>query len=239
MAPLLLRLDRVSGHSFFPDLVPADGVVVDLGANKGLFSSTVRRKYGWRCHAVEPNAAVWDQIPSDDGLRKHNLAIGGTDGTRAFHVAPNSESSSLLAAAAAGSVATAQVEVSTLASFAARQRIGRIDLLKVDVEGAEIELFESLADREIEAMGQLCVEFHELAGLTDPAAMRALVARLRGLGFAVFKMSVTHHADVLFVNRRLPGASPLRLLLARAVTRNGAWAARVCRRLVRSRPGEA
>src|SRR5678815_4918144 len=90
------KFDRISGHSFLPGLMPADAVIVDLGANKGSFSSEVRRKYAWHCYAVEPNPAVWEAIEDDERLIKFNLAVTDVDGPVALRVNRNSECSSIL-----------------------------------------------------------------------------------------------------------------------------------------------
>lgn len=226
---LPLPLDRVSDHTFIPSLVPADGVVLDLGANKGTFSKTVRKRYGWRCYAVEPNPAVWREIESDEDLQTFNLAVSDRDGPVDLNLSGNTESSSLLPLSAEPSSMVVRVEAVTLPTFLQRQQIPRVDLLKVDIEGAEIRLFQSLPDQLLVQIGQIAVEFHELMGHTDVGEIRSLMRRMDDLGFAVFKMSFSHYADVLFVNRRLAGATRGRLLLVKLVSRN----ARVARRLLR------
>lgn len=232
MSDLLpLRLDRISGHTFIPGLLPRNAVVVDLGANRGAFSNAIRRKYGWTCYVVEPNPDLWQNIEEDEGLRKFNVAIGPTDGPVEFHLCANSECSSILPVPGEMTTATIEVQGVTLRTLMSRQGIPRIDLLKVDIEGAEIGLFQSLADEEIQRIGQIAVEFHELVGQIGMDELHALVRRMQSLGFAAFKMSFSHHADVLFVNRRTAGATPLRLWTVKAVNRNLRFLSRFLRRV--------
>src|SRR3954470_2435718 len=89
--PRSLKLARIAGHTFIPGLLPADAVVVDLGANRGTFSSELNRRYGWNCYAVEPNPEVFAQIPSGQGISKINAAVTDHDGPVTFYLQSNTE----------------------------------------------------------------------------------------------------------------------------------------------------
>ncbi len=41
-----------------------------------------------------------------------------------------------------------------------RAGVDRIDLLKIDIEGAEIGMFDDCTDEELSSIGQITVEFH-------------------------------------------------------------------------------
>ncbi|MEZ0265131.1 MAG: FkbM family methyltransferase, partial [Phycisphaerae bacterium] len=225
-----IRLDRVKEHTFLPALVPMDGVVVDLGANKGDFSHTVSRRYGWQCYAVEANPRMWEAIPAAERVVKINAAVLDKDGPVQFDVSDNPEASSLSSLNCDTAATRITVEGVRLRTLLDRHSIARVDLLKVDIEGAELALFDAMTDDEIASVGQICVEFHELTGQTPRDGMSALFRRVRRLGFVVYKMSVRHYGDVLFVNRLKCRVGPARSLAIRLISRNVCIGKRIWRR---------
>jgi FkbM family methyltransferase len=118
--------------------------VVDAGANIGAavaFFKTLRPDA--IVHAYEPDPHTFRKLERNvgdmPGVTLHRTAIGGEDGLATLHSSPNSWDSSLVVGAGGG------VEVACRQLQTARREAGleRIDLLKLDVEGAE---FDVLAD---------------------------------------------------------------------------------------------
>ena len=88
----------------------------------------------------------------------------------------------------------------TLENFIKQQQIGVIDFLKVDVEGAEIEIFDSLKDETLLSMKQIAVEFHDFCkGLDIKDSIIKLKKRFKKLGF--LRISFKNNYDVLFLNK--------------------------------------
>lgn len=225
-----LRLERIRGHSFIPALLPRDSVVLDLGANLGDFSRTIRRQFGWRCFAVEASRSVFEKIEPDQGLQKLNVAIADRDGPVTLFLCQNSEESSIVGPSGDWSGATVQVEGMTLSTLMARTQIDRIDLLKVDIEGAEVSFFNALSDAQLTAIRQITAEFHDFNGRIARADVKRIVARLARLGFECIRMSATSNGDLLFVNRHLAGVSRLQMWRLKAFDRNVIFARRLWNR---------
>jgi FkbM family methyltransferase len=150
--------------------------ILDLGANIGASVLWFRRRYpDAEIHAVEPDARSLEKLRRNvadlPAVTVHAVALAGEDGTRAFYEAERGWSSSLLAEAAWGGHAET---VTTLTLDAlVRDRVGRdrVDLLKLDVEGAEWEVFPRL--RLAELADVVAGELH--AGLLgDESAERAV-----------------------------------------------------------------
>lgn len=231
-----LRLERIRGHSFIPALLPGDCVVVDLGANQGDFSRSIRREFGWRCFAVEASPSVFEKIEADQGLQKFNVAITDRDGPVRLFLSQNSEESSIIGSGGEFAAGMVVVEGVTLSTFMARAGIARIDLLKIDIEGAEVGLFDTLTDAQLEAIRQISAEFHDFNGRISRADVKRIIARLAQLGFEYLKMSATTNGDLLFVNRRLADVSWVRWWGLKAVDRNIIFVRRLWER-VRARTG--
>jgi FkbM family methyltransferase len=229
-------MDRVNGHTFFSRFVRRDSVVIDLGANLGGFSREMGSKYGCVCYAVEPNPECYAMLETLPSVRPFNMAIAGRDGAMRFYVAANSEASSMTRT----SDTDREIEVSAirLDAFARRERLGRIDLLKVDVEGAEVELLDSLSDAFLSSIVQIAMEFHDFCGLVDKRDVARLEQRLEALGFLSINFSRESHGheDHLFVNTRLCNVGRVEFLLAKYLVRNLRGAARIAARRLGRRP---
>jgi len=164
-------------------VMPRTGWVVDLGANRGLFSV-------WAALAGAQTVAVEAQqgfAPEIRRLAAYNRVVDRV------HVEIALAGGTVRAGATAGVVADDQRWAAT--SHGAPQRpagvsvpqlmsayqIGKIGLLKVDIEGGEFAVFSGDEDlRWLDLVDQVVLEVHGDFG--DAAA---LVGRLRRQGFAV------------------------------------------------------
>ena len=194
-------LVTVCGHTLYePDVQPG-GVVVDLGAHRSAFSIAMATDYGCRCHAVEASPDVYACKPATDGVTTYHYAVGSANGTRTLHIARDPEASSILEVpgeSPARRVAVPGIDLATLAD-----RIGAvgIDLLKIDIEGAEIEVLSAAPDRLLQSITQITVEFHEFTGVVRRADIVRLRRRLSRLGFDCFRFPRRQYTDTLFLNR--------------------------------------
>ena len=84
---------------------------------------------------------------------------------------------------------------------------GDIEVLKLDIEGAELAVIDSLSDDLICRIGQITVEFHDFLGYYSTDEVVARVDRMVALGFReLFWSEVRNTGDVLLVNKRHLGA---------------------------------
>jgi FkbM family methyltransferase len=131
-----------------------EGVVIDVGANLGLFSLVVRERFpDRRIIAFEPVASTFAALTANaarnsaTNMECHPLAVSDRDGTARFVVLENARANSSLETSAPSQGGdTIEVECITLDRFVSQAGIGRIALLKVDVEGFEISVFRGAAD---------------------------------------------------------------------------------------------
>lgn len=75
---------------------------------------------------------------------------------------------------------TFQCQVRTLSDVLAEAKLDAIDLLKIDVEKAELEVIRGIADRDWARIRQVVIEVHDRDG-----RLAALTAQLTGLGYQV------------------------------------------------------
>ena len=82
----------------------------------------------------------------------------------------------------------------------------KIDLIKMDIEGAEIEAIASLDDYIIKRVGQWTIEFHDSLGLSDLSSAVGCISQIADLGFyELFWSKGRNSADVLLVSKERLG----------------------------------
>lgn len=161
--------------------LPADAVVVDVGANIGDFTLQVARRCpAGRVFAVEPVGEHVRMIAAQ--LRLNGIgnvicvqrALGASDREtviRLYGIGSN----------AAGSEGkTEKVRLCTLPQLMREQGIEQIDLLKLDCEGAEWDILPG-AEEVFPRIRQICMEFHCERGWTP----ERLAGWLRERGYHV------------------------------------------------------
>ena len=208
----------------------AGSIVVDLGANLGRFSHGMIARFGCRCYAVEANPSLCERIEFHPRLEIINAAVAGQAGTVSLHLSHNSEASSLFKSAMAGQAGMIEVNALTLQDVLRRIDASRVDLLKIDIEGAEISVLESCPDAVLQAIPQITVEFHDFLGITPRPVVEQVVRRMERCGFAWISMWRNAYGDTLFINRRLTSVGVVQRLWMRHVVRNWRGLARVARR---------
>ena len=224
-----MKLATIRGHTFLVDPLGANAVVVDLGAHKGEFSRELNRRYGCQCHMVEALPDLHAQLIEANGLRKCHGAMTGTDGPVTLFVSENPEANSIINGMADNKAIT--VDGMTLDTFMAKAGLNKVDLLKVDIEGAEIGLLESASERALAGISQISVEFHDFfPGCVDPARVEGVKSRLRRIGFLDLVFSHRVNTDVLFINSSQLDISRLELLHLKYVTKYLRGLARMIRR---------
>jgi FkbM family methyltransferase len=131
---------RVCNHSFLPQLIDSNAIVVDLGAFDGDFAQVIIEQFHCRVFSAEPVREIFDRIPPDPLLKVLPVAVGGKDQSITMNVF-TSRCASILGTISPGEAAEGrQVEMITLSEFCRRAEVGHINLLKFDIEGAEIQL---------------------------------------------------------------------------------------------------
>jgi FkbM family methyltransferase len=143
----VLRELFVAGEYRLPEFSP--DVIVDLGSNVGLSVLYFREMYpAARIVAVEANPRVFARLHANvgnlPGVTLVHAAVGDREGTVTFHSGPESWGGSVHAHDAGGRPVTQQlVPALTLEHIMERAGEPQVDLLKMDVEGSEVEILKS------------------------------------------------------------------------------------------------
>jgi FkbM family methyltransferase len=199
-----LRRARTEGLSFVepnflyrPDLTP-DSVVIDAGcSHEADFSVCLMQRHGVRAIGVDPTRKHQDALRRIEAQHPGRFshvpwAIAATDATLRFHESRVNESGSLFddhVNVISDDTASYDVEAVTLGTLLARLGLDAVDILKLDLEGAEYELFERATPRDLQPFRQLFVEFHHHAlRHVGEADTRRLVRHIADSGFRTFSV---------------------------------------------------
>ena len=196
-----LNLVRVCDHTFSLDRTNDLAVVVDLGMNKGDFSQWIAGNTDARCYGAEPVPELFESLPRSERIAARRVAIGGETGTKRLSI-PDRLCASLSETGLIQAPRNIDVEVVTLSSFIAGYGITFIDLLKVDIEGAEIEVIRSMEDDLFARIGQMTIEFHDFMKPSDTLLVKEAIRKITNNGFYVINFGLKNFTDVLCLNRR-------------------------------------
>jgi FkbM family methyltransferase len=183
-------------HTVVRDGLDARAVVYSFGVGEDVsFDLGLIERYGCMVHAFDPTerSIAWARANVDHLLWKlHPIGIAASDGEAEFTSPANKAHVSFFRAteASAPSQDTVQLAVRSLPSIMRELSHDRIDLLKMDIEGFEYEVLQSLLDGPIRP-SQIAVEFHHRMYGYTPAATNEAVTALRQNGYFLFHVSDT------------------------------------------------
>jgi FkbM family methyltransferase len=204
----MLQFARFYGHSVLRSRLHAGSVIVDLGTNRGAFATAISKAAGCKVYCAEPNPRLCEELAQRPGVTAFNVAIGPSSGRVRFNLADNDECSSLFNPTASAVSSAIECEALTLIDFLDRIDAAHIDLLKVDIEGAELDLLADTKPSVLARVDQIAVEFHESIGIGTVQDVRNRIRRLEGFGFRALKGSFTDFSDVLFLHPGRLGLGP-------------------------------
>ena len=199
-----LGLVYLGGHFIKPSMIPRKGIIIDLGANKGNFTKDMQEHFEVSAICVEANMQLYQQLPSGENISNVYAAITDTEGFVTFNISLNDEASSINNHIAnVWQFQEAKIVPSIrLDTLIKKYKLSQIDILKIDIEGAELLVLQSLDDYFIKRIPQITIEFHEFLDSFLAKDTYVTIQRLKALGFYIIVTSTNKYSEVLFINKR-------------------------------------
>ena len=151
--------------------------VIDCGAHVGSFTLWMTQRSACQVLAVEPNPRT--HVLLRDNLRHlgervsfAQVAVAGTRGARTLHGLGGSGSASF--AGSVDAMEAFEVPTLTLHDVLEQSSFADVDLLKMDVEGAEQEIFLSVSLDTLQRIRATIIECHENLGANAAMIMERL-----------------------------------------------------------------
>ena len=183
-----------------------DSRIISAGVGEDAsFDLAVIAKYGCTVHALDPTpksvAWVRDHI-REPRFVLHEWALAATDGSLRLYL-PTQDTFVSASCRQGRHTSTRSVEVPAVSLHSLFDRLGfdAVDVLKMDIEGAEYEVIAAgLKSGALERVNQLLVEFHHFHPVFGTGATREAVGALHAAGWRIAWVSPTHH-ELLFIRR--------------------------------------
>jgi hypothetical protein len=109
----------------------------------------------------------------------------------------HSEKSSIVPNVGGENCSMQTVAAKTLEDVIIENKLDHINLLKVDIEGAELPMLRSLSPGTLDKIDQITIEFHDFTGAMSKTDVHQTVRKLESAGFRSIKFSVSNK-DWLF-----------------------------------------
>lgn len=222
---------KVEGHSFFSAPLGPGSIVVDLGMHNGAFSRWISSSTGARVVGVEPVPALYESMPALPKTTVVQAAIAASNGSAVLALNQRSCAALESTGLAEASAYRVTVPAITLAELFAQHGIEIADLLKIDVEGVELDILGDAPADVLKKCRQITCEFHNFVDPTLTSRVRVVQQRLEMLGFARITFSLDD-TDTLFVQPAQLGLSRNDLRFAAAAYKYGRGARRRLHRLL-------
>ena len=166
-------------------------VVIELGGHIG--TSTLNYS-----HLVGPRGVVYavEALPENYEILKRNIARNGITNVKAYNLAivgdpkvdritlnanPFNSGGHSIFEMSVDAEATFECPAMTLDAFVHREGIDRIDILQMDIEGAEFDILTRCDKALLGSIREMLFEYHD--AYAAPRTHRELVDLLHGLGF--------------------------------------------------------
>lgn len=222
------------GHSFIPGLIQPDGVALDCGANNGAFAAWLSQNTRAVVYGFEPDHRLFEALPHLERVKFLPYAVAAKKGSISLNL--GSSRCSSVRYVERENQAKVNVPAVQLEQFCREQAIESIELIKLDIEGAEIPVLLSASEEFLLKVKQITVEFHDFLSRDDIPNIRRIIARLKGIGFRVIKFSQFTFGDLLFVNGRTAPIGTLDVLQVVLFVKYGRGISRLIKRNLRIAP---
>lgn len=136
--------------------VQSGDIYVDLGANIGMSALVAERCNASKIYCVEPDYDCYEALARNRGSNwiLDNIAISDKEGTIPVARWPNSHD-------------VRPVSSITFDQFVTQHCLDRIDFLKIDIEGHEKTVINSISDQTWNKIRKTFIEYHEDNNLTE------------------------------------------------------------------------
>jgi FkbM family methyltransferase len=199
------------GYAVCPTSLGEGSIVYSFGVGTDIsFDEALIALRGVTVHAFDPTprSVEWVKAQSlPERFVFHPWGIAGFDGTASFH-APKDPTHVSHTVLEGGNVGTGTVEVPVLRLRTIMSKLGheRIDILKMDIEGAEYDVLPDVLGSGL-AIPQILIEFHHRRSGVPVERTQAAVRALEQAGYRAFNASASGYEFSFVRPDLLPGVS--------------------------------
>jgi FkbM family methyltransferase len=207
-----IKAEKIS-KSILKSLLPKNPVIVDCGAHDGTDSILLAKILRGTVHAFEPVPAIYQRLirnTADFDIKSYSIALSDVNGKAIFNVSSGTSDASssllkpkehLLDHPTVTFEDHLTVQTSTLDDWAAQNGIAGVDLLWLDMQGAELKML-AASKTILPTVKVIHSEVSTKETYEGTCTYNQLAEFLKSQGFTVMIEAIPHGADmgnVLFV----------------------------------------
>ena len=153
-----MNLHKIDTHTFCPDILTTGGWALDIGC-RGFGFARYLADMGLNVIACEPDIEIVD--PCIDRITFERVAVVGFDAHDCMYAHWTGGEGNFTSDSEIKGFDTYRVPCASIKSIMDKYSISQFDIIKMDCEGAEYKIFETIPPR---CTKQFTVEFHDFVG---------------------------------------------------------------------------
>ena len=135
-------------------------IVLDLGGYKGNFAQNIFDKYSSTIHVFEPVTSFYsiieDRFKDNDKVKAYPFGLSNED--KELYISNTDDGSSVFIK----TEDSEKIQLKSIINFLKENNIDKVDLIKINIEGGEYEILESLLEANLISMFKnLQIQFHD------------------------------------------------------------------------------
>lgn len=156
-------------NPFLSDIVKEGDTILDIGASCGTFTDFCLKRKANKVICLEPSPSFYILDKTfDSRVERYKMALGTDDGYKQFYFTDNTTLNSFKidnqkkydTGNMVGTPKPVTVECITLKSLINKTKCEKVNLWKLDIEGFEYDIFNSITVDDLKNIDQVLVEFH-------------------------------------------------------------------------------
>ena len=154
-----------------------NSIVFDLGGHMGDFADAINKKYGCKVYLFEPHPSFYLACTRRFAENKDIILLnyGVSDSKGSFALSDSAAGSSFINPKHQGNTSIT-CEVENLSSVLSSLGVTRVDLMKINIEGAEYQLLQYMADScMLNVVNEYQIQFHKF--IKDAEAKREAITK--------------------------------------------------------------
>lgn len=188
--------NRFASWTFCPDPLREQAVIYSFGVGEDIsFDLELMDRFQLEIHAFDPSPRSIDWVRQQDlkeGFHFYPYGLAASDGNLSFSEPEEPGIQSLKLSRSIMDMETGknimELPVHRLSTIMQKLKHDRIDILKMDIEGAEYEVIEDILSSAI-PVSQLLIEFHHRFEHIGIARTREAISLLNEADFRIFHVS--------------------------------------------------
>jgi FkbM family methyltransferase len=201
--------------------MPKGGVMFDFGANFGYYAITIATALRGDCriYAFEPNPPTLRrfrknlELNSTRGVHPREEGVSDAPGRALVVEEPAHSGAAYLDQAFNPVDGTSAINITTLDLFCEQHKIDRLDLIKMDIEGAELRALRGGVETLRRFQPVILIELNPYTLERDGCSVRDLVVFLEDLGYTIF----TVHPRARITREHLPAPQAIVNAVCKAI----------------------